>query len=61
MPIEIFYLVIFALFLLFLLLGMHIHTVLLSIGVLGIIILEGLPTSQRSCKSNRIESLQVIR
>ncbi|MBM7633200.1 TRAP transporter large permease [Geomicrobium sediminis] len=41
MSIEIFYLVIFALFLIFLLLGMHIHTVLLSIGVLGIIILEG--------------------
>ncbi|KKK39903.1 Neu5Ac permease [Mesobacillus campisalis] len=41
MPIEIFYLLMLFLFGLFLLLGLHIHSVLLSIGIIGIILLEG--------------------
>lgn len=41
MPIEVFYLLMLFLFALFLFLGLHVHAVLLSIGIIGIILLEG--------------------
>lgn len=41
MPIEVFYLLMLFLFAIFLFLGLHVHSVLLSIGIIGIILLEG--------------------
>jgi C4-dicarboxylate transporter, DctM subunit len=41
MPIEVFYILMLFLFGLFLFLGLHVHSVLLSIGIIGIILLEG--------------------
>jgi C4-dicarboxylate transporter, DctM subunit len=41
MPIEVFYLLMLFLFATFLFLGLHVHSVLLSIGIIGIILLEG--------------------
>jgi C4-dicarboxylate transporter, DctM subunit len=41
MPIELFYILMLFLFGLFLFLGLHVHSVLLSIGIIGIILLEG--------------------
>lgn len=41
MPIEIFIILMFFLFIIFLLSGLHIHAVLLSIGIIGIVMMEG--------------------
>ncbi|MGM9921684.1 MAG: hypothetical protein ACI33O_10585, partial [Bhargavaea sp.] len=41
MSLGVFYIIMLVLFLVFLFAGMHIHAVLLSMGVLGIIMLEG--------------------
>jgi C4-dicarboxylate transporter, DctM subunit len=41
MPIEVFYILMLVLFAIFLFLGLHVHSVLLSIGIIGIILLEG--------------------
>jgi C4-dicarboxylate transporter, DctM subunit len=41
MPIEVFYILMLVLFAIFLFLGLHVHSVLLSVGIIGIILLEG--------------------